>query len=156
MLAVAGAVLAAASLAGDAPCTRAEASRAMAAAPGLPAVLKELAREPSGGPNVLICHDFTRDGRVDMAVTLFSGGTAGDLGWVVFRASAGGWKLALHGAGYKLGVGRVGDDVVVMQPIYRKNDPNCCPTGGFEHERYRWRGSRFATVRTWTDKSFHP
>ena len=43
----------------------------------------------------MICFDFTRDGRTDLAVTIASGGTAGDVGFVVFRAAprrAGGWR----------------------------------------------------------------
>src|SRR5579859_5755961 len=55
----------------------------------------------------LICFDFTRDGRTDLAVTVASGGTAGDIGWVVLRRTAG-WHLALSRTGYKIGLFRLG------------------------------------------------
>jgi hypothetical protein len=111
--------------------------------------------DPASADRV-ICFDFTRDRRVDLAVSIASGGTAGDIGFVVFRATAAGWRVALGGGGYKLGLVRVGGDVVVTQPVYRKNDPNCCPTGGFDHVRYRWNGIRFAKARTWHTTSFRP
>jgi hypothetical protein len=106
----------------------------------------------------LICFDFTGDGRVDLAMTVASGGTAGDVGWLVLQRTASGWRLAIGRNGYKLGLFRVGRDVVASQPIYRKNDPNCCPTGGFAHERWRWNGNggRFVLVRSWKSKSFKP
>jgi hypothetical protein len=105
-----------------------------------------------------ICFDFTRDGLTDLAVTIASGGTAGDVGWLVLRAThaAPGWRLALARSGYKLGIFRVGGDVVSSQPVYRKNDPNCCPTGGFYHQSWHWNGSRFVPVRSWRSGSFRP
>jgi hypothetical protein len=48
---------------------------------------------------------------------------------------AGRWRVALARSGYKLGLFRLGGDLAGSQPIYRKNDPNCCPTGGFDHTR---------------------
>lgn len=114
----------------------------------------------AGGADKVICHDFTGDGRPDLAVTIASGGTAGDVGFVVFRAvpfpGGPGWKVALRRDGYKLGLFRVDDDLVSSQPIYRKDDANCCPTGGFDHTRYRWNGTRFVVARSWHTKTFHP
>jgi hypothetical protein len=104
----------------------------------------------------VICFDFTRDGRLDIAVSIASGGTAGDVGFVVFRRAASGWRIALTGSGYKLGLFRLGGDVATSQPVYRKNDPNCCPTGGFDHARYHWNGSRFAAARRWHTRTFRP
>ena len=96
------------------------------------------------------CRDFTRDGRTDLAFTIASGGTAGDIGFAVLRRTpAGGWQVVLARSGYKLGLSRLGGDLVSSQPIYRKNDPNCCPTGGFDHTRFHWNGSRFVVARTW-------
>jgi hypothetical protein len=104
----------------------------------------------------VICHDFTRDGLRDIAVTLASGGTAGDIGFAVFRSTAGGWQVALARNGYKLGLFRVGNDLVSSQPVYKKKDPNCCPTGGFDHQRFHWNGTRFVVVRNWHTNAFHP
>ena len=110
---------------------------------------------PSSADRVL-CHDFTRDGRIDLAVTIASGGTAGDVGFAVFRATPGGWQVALARDGYKLGLFRAGGDLVSAQPVYRRNDPNCCPTGGFDHRRFHWNGKRFVVARSWHTRSYHP
>jgi hypothetical protein len=75
-------------------CTRRAANAAILAAPALRQVWPTL-RE-GGGVDTLLCHDFTRDGAVDMAATVFSGGTAGDIAWAVFRRTDGRWKLALR------------------------------------------------------------
>ena len=105
----------------------------------------------------VLCHDFTRDGRLDLAVTIASGGTAGDIGFAVLRATlTGNWRVALARSGYKLGLFRLGGDVVSSQPIYRRNDPNCCPTGGFDHVRYHWNGKHFVVARSWHTRSFRP
>ena len=111
--------------------------------------------DPNSADQVL-CHDFTRDGRLDLGVTIASGGTAGDIGFAVFRATPAGWRVALALDGYKLGIFRVGGDLVSSQPVYRKNDPNCCPTGGFDHRRYHWNGARFVVERSWHTRSFRP
>jgi hypothetical protein len=104
----------------------------------------------------VICFDFTRDGRIDVAASIASGGTAGNIGFVVFRRTAGGWVPALKGGGYKLGIRRLGGDVVLTQPVFRKNDANCCPSGGFNHDRYHWNGARFTIARSWHTKTFRP
>jgi hypothetical protein len=108
-----------------------------------------------GGVDTLICHDLTGDGRSDMAFTIFSGGTAGDIAWVVLRrTAAGGWRVvSFQRNAYKVGLRRVGVDLVESQPVYRTNDPNCCPTGGFDHRRFRWNGRALAVVRRWHDRS---
>jgi hypothetical protein len=101
--------------------------------------------------DILVCPDDQT-----LAVTIASGGTAGDIGFVVFRRSEDGWKVVLVQAGYKLGLFRAGADLVESQPVYRKNDPNCCPSGGFDHVRYHWNGKRYAVARSWHTKSFRP
>lgn len=106
--------------------------------------------------DALICFDFTRDGRSDLAVTVASGGTAGDIGWVVLRRVTGGWRLALSRTGYKIGLFRLGSDLASSQPVYAKTDPNCCPTRGYDHERWHWNGARFVKIRNWHTKSYRP
>src|SRR5262249_12848521 len=55
---------------------------------------------PSSADRVL-CHDFPRDGRTDLAFTIASGGTAGDVGFAVLRATpTAGWRVALARSGY--------------------------------------------------------
>jgi len=106
-----------------------------------------------GQADAVLCFDLTADGRADMAVSLFSGGTAGDVGWLVFVPGRARWRLAAWGSGYKLALRRLGSGLEVVQPVYRKKDPNCCPTGGFDRALYRWNGSRLVVARTWHTKS---
>jgi hypothetical protein len=139
------------------PCSLAAAKRAIAATNLRMKLLGDstVRIAPSSADQVL-CGDFTRDGRPDIAVTIASGGTAGDVGFAVFRATRSGWQVALARSGYKLGLFRLGGDIVSSQPIYRKNDPNCCPTGGFDHLRFHWNGARFVVARSWRTRSYKP
>ena len=93
-------------------------------------------------------------GKQAMVVTIASGGTAGDVGWAIYVGSGRAWKPALVRGGYKLGLLRKGADIVETDPIYRKNDANCCPSGGFAHTRWHWDGRRFRVVRTWRDSNY--
>jgi hypothetical protein len=106
-----------------------------------------------GGPDELICHDLTGDAVPELAVTIFSGGTAGDTAWVVFRRDGGRWRLAHRELNlYKVGLERTGRDLVETQPVYLKDDANCCPSGGFDHRRFHWDGRRLVVVRRWHDR----
>jgi hypothetical protein len=157
VLAVAASVLAtgARGASSSLPCTRAAAKAAILASPALRQVWPTL--RLGGGVDRLICHDLTRDGARDMAATVFSGGTAGDIAWAVFRQRAGRWSLALRQLQvYKVGLFRVGGDLVESTPVYRKNDPNCCPTGGFDHRRLHWNGARFVVAKRWHTSRFRP
>src|SRR5712691_4219276 len=132
--------------AGSTSCSRAAAKAAIASVkPRIPSLANGTMRVTPGMADELICFDFTRDGLTDLAVTVASGGTAGDIGWFVLQRTHGptGWRVALTRGGYKIGLFRVGHDLVDSQPVYRKNDPNCCPTGGFDHRRWHWNGHRF-------------
>ena len=107
-----------------------------------------------GGVDTLLCGDFTRDGRVDMAFTVFSGGTAGDTAWVVLQRTRSGWRVAFKDLRtYKVRVQRTGTELVETTPVYGQDDPNCCPSGGFDHRRFRWNGRALAVVRSWHTKS---
>src|SRR4051794_13868673 len=100
-----------------------------------------------------LCFDATGDGLTDMAVGLFSGGTAGEVAWVFFAAKPDGWRLAGWGGGYKLLLRQAGKRLEVVQPVYRSNDPNCCPTGGFDHTPYGWNGAKLVLQRSVHTKS---
>jgi hypothetical protein len=140
-----------------AQCNLAAAKRAIATThPRMKLLGDSTVRISPSSADQVFCHDFTRDGRVDIAVTIASGGTAGDVGFAVFRWTPNGWQVALARNGYKLGLFRVGGDLVSSQPVYRQNDPNCCPTGGFDHLRFHWNGKRFVVARSWHARSFKP
>ena len=91
-----------------------------------------------------------------MAFTLASGGTAGDIDWAVFLSGPKGYKISLVRGGYKLGLLRDGSGLVETDPVYKAADPNCCPSGGFNHTRWKWNGAQFGVVRTWHDSSYTP
>jgi hypothetical protein len=138
----------------DAACSSAAARAAIAASkPRLALVGDKVLIAPHQADAVL-CFDLTGDGRTDMAVGLASGGTAGDVGWLVFVPSGHAWRLAGSGTGYKLGLRRSGSELLAVQPVYRKDDANCCPSGGFDRTLYRWNGSRLVVARSWHTKTF--
>ena len=138
-------------------CSR-KAAVAAVLASSLPQYYKDEARHrygPHEGLSSVACRDFTGDGRVDMEVTFFSGGTAGDIAWLVFRRASSHWKLALARLKvYKLSLAFRGSDIVETVPIYRKGDANCCPTGGFDHRQFHWNGRRFVAARFWHNQTF--
>ena len=135
-------------------CSSASARAAIAASkPRLALTGPKQPIAPSMADKVL-CFDVTGDGHGDMAVTLFSGGTAGDVGWLLFAWNGTRWQLVATGSGYKLGLFRSGSKLLAVQPVYRTNDPNCCPTGGFDRTLYRWDGSRLVVARSWHTKTF--
>jgi len=155
--ALAVAALAPLAPAGAAGCSRAVAKAAIRQAkPRVPSPANGTIAVRPAFADRLICFDFTRDGRIDLAVTVASGGTAGDIAWFVLRRTPTGWRLALARGGYKVGLFRVGGDLVDSQPVYRSNDPNCCPTGGFDHRRWHWNGNRFVLARSWHSRSYRP
>ena len=146
-----------AAAAGGTSCSRAVARAAIASAkPRVPSLANGRMLVTPGMADELICFDFTGDGRTDLAATVASGGTAGDIGWFVLVRARTGWRAAFNRGGYKLGLFRVGGDLVDSQPLYRPHDPNCCPTGGFHHGRWHWNGHRFALAHSWHSKSYRP
>jgi hypothetical protein len=154
-LAVLVALFAALSLAASKPAAQCNAKVARQAVVATKLKLVGLGQSPTPVDpkqvDQVLCLDFTRDGRTDIAITIASGGTAGDIGYAVFAATATGWRILVKGDGYKLGLSRVADDVVLSQPVYKKNDPNCCPSGGFDHTRYHWNGVKAVAHRYHSD-----
>jgi hypothetical protein len=135
-------------------CSSAAARAAIAAAKPRLALIGDKVLIAPGMADKVLCFDVTGDGRADMTVSLFSGGTAGDVGWLFFVPRGAGWRLAGSGTGYKMGLFRSGSRLLAVQPVYRKNDPNCCPTGGFDRTLYRWNGTRLVVARSWHTKTF--
>lgn len=157
LVALVGTLAAAAGAAPSAPaCTIAAARAQVKATRAWFAPFGQRRRIDPAALDSLICHDLTRDGRVDLAATIASGGTAGDVGWIVFVGTAAGWRLGLVRAGYKLGLARVGSDLVETLPVYAKDDPNCCPSLGFDHTLWRWNGTRFTVAKRWHDRRARP
>jgi hypothetical protein len=83
--------------------------------------------------------DISGDEREEAVVALFSGGTAGNLGLLVYREGAAGPELAGVLPGYKVGAVADGGDLVVRAPLYAGWEANCCPSG-MQETRYRLEG----------------
>lgn len=144
----------------DPPCSRVAATKAVVNST-LPKRWKDAVRGKYGpyeGIGSLTCgKDLTADHVADMALTFSSGGTAGDVAWAVFRRASGVWKLALTRLDvYKLRLDVLFGDPIETVPVYKRDDANCCPTGGYDHTRWHWNGKRFVVIRNWHDKSWKP
>jgi hypothetical protein len=97
------------------------------------------------GIDLLRCGDMTNDGAPDALFTLASGGTAGDIQFGVLKGNPDGsaGPLVLFKSAYQVGVFRRNSrSFEVIQPHFRKNDANCCPSS-FRIRRYSWDGARF-------------
>jgi hypothetical protein len=131
-------------------CSRAAAKRAVAAS-RLPQRVKiDASGRYGGGIDMLICRDLTGDDQTELIASIFSGGTAGDHSWLVFAPTQRGWKLAFRRLNlYKVGIRAGSNGIVETLPVYNPDDPNCCPSGGFDHRLYRWRHGRFVVARSW-------
>ena len=88
--------------------------------------------------------DVTGDGIDEAIVPIDSGGTAGDVAFLVLTPSASGTKtllklVAASGSG-GLAVAAEGGQIVMTQPLYGPEDPNCCPAS-LRKTTYVWNGT---------------
>jgi hypothetical protein len=91
------------------------------------------------------CGDVTGDGHTDAVFAVASGGTAGNTHFGVLegREDGSAGALVLYRRGYKVGIARRdARSFEVLQPHYRANDPNCCPSS-FRLRRWTWTGDGF-------------
>lgn len=102
----------------------------------------------------VIYGDLTGDGVDDAVVPISSGGTMGDIAFLVLGASGGATKTLLKeiplGGSGGLSVAVVDGQIVMTQPIYGPDDPNCCPSG-LRKTTYVWNGASFAVQSVKTD-----
>jgi hypothetical protein len=104
------------------------------------------------------CMDFTRDGRKDIVLTVWAAMNHGAHYWAAFRRTKHGhWKRAAFksdccGGHHKYGgmgiaIRRAGSVIVVSQPIYRRGDGACCPSGGTKSRAWSWRHGKLRIVK---------
>ena len=102
----------------------------------------------------VIYADLTGDGVDEAVVPISSGGTLGDVAFIVLALSGAGTKTLLKdrpsGVGGGLSVAVVGGQLVMTLPVYGPNDPNCCPSA-LSKKTYVWNGSGFTTQSVTTD-----
>jgi hypothetical protein len=92
----------------------------------------------------IACGDVTNNGRRDVAYTLSSGGSGGNIEWGVVYERKRTRRIARFTGFSHYNMLRIkGPRVLVDSPIYTIGDPNCCPTGGTRTESAFWTGKRF-------------
>ena len=72
--------------------------------------------------------DLDGDGAEEAVIPLFSGGTAGTVGLLLYREGPDRPTLVLARSGYKLGMEIEGGRLVLYEPSYVGFEPNCCPS----------------------------
>lgn len=73
--------------------------------------------------------DMDGDGVEEAAIPLNSGGTAGLVGFLVYRQATPVPQLAAWQNGYKLNLSTENSQLVVGNALYAGWEPNCCPSG---------------------------
>ncbi|MEZ4733641.1 MAG: LysM peptidoglycan-binding domain-containing protein [Caldilineaceae bacterium] len=103
----------------------------------------------SGHPltSMVVYGDFDDDCVEEAAIPLDSGGTAGAIGYLVYRAGSPQPHLIASGDGYKLALSVSSNRLVVTTAVYAGWEPNCCPSG-FAHATYRLVGDTLTLVNS--------
>ena len=106
--------------------------------------VKALAQQLSGevAPDEVIYADLTGDGRDDAVIPISSGGTQGDLGFIVLGYQNGSLKVLLSETPQSAVVVKVlGNQLVESLPVYATSDLPGFPSQ-IKDTYYRWDGSR--------------
>jgi hypothetical protein len=139
----------AAALHARAPCSLASARAAIRATkPRFPSLAGGTVLADPAQADYVVCFNGA------MAVSMASGGTAGDVAWIGFAPSGHGWRFLKAEGGYKLGLFRSHEQLEVVLPVYKRSDPNCCPTGGFDRAFYKFDGTTFIVTELLHTKTF--
>ncbi len=95
----------------------------------------------------IVYGDFDGDCTEEAAVPLFSGGTAGNVGFLVYDLPEGSTlpTLATWGEGYKLLLAADSGLLIVSNALYNGWEPNCCPSG-ISYEGYRLHNGKLILV----------
>lgn len=134
---------------------RAAIARYLLGDPGVSSRVKATIRNGGfhAGVDRLIYADLTGDGRAETVVTIFSGGTAGDIAFYVLTGEGSGLHaIKTSNQEYKIGVRIVRGKLQVTRPLYGATDPNCCPEH-LEITTYRYDGHRMVSARRVREKT---
>lgn len=105
------------------------------------------------GVDRLLYADLTGDGSADTVVTIFSGGTAGDIAFYVLTGVGSGLHaIKASNSEYKIGVQIVAGRLQVIRPLYGATDPNCCPSH-IEITTYRYDGRKLVSASRVREKT---
>ena len=72
--------------------------------------------------------DVDGDGAEEAVIPLYSGGTAGTIGLLLYHEAPDRPRLVHARSGYKLGMAIEGGQLVLYEPSYVGFEPNCCPS----------------------------
>jgi hypothetical protein len=97
----------------------------------------------------VLCGPFAGPGSEAMAVTFTAPTCWSYQRWVVFRFSAGQWRVALDQSAFIFPLVVVGSDLRERRPVFRSGDPRCVPSGGSRARLWHWDGTQF-TAGPWT------
>ncbi len=101
----------------------------------------------------VIYADLTGEGIEDAVVPIASGGTLGDIAYVVLAPTPNGVKALPMQKGVTssggIAVNVVAGKLIDTRPEYGPNDPNCCPSM-LRETTYAWNGKELAVVSTVT------
>ncbi|MGE3909927.1 MAG: hypothetical protein AB7K36_11270 [Chloroflexota bacterium] len=89
--------------------------------------------------------DLDGNGSEEAVIPVSSGGTAGLLGFMLYREGTPAPQLVLVEVGYKLSFTIEGGHLVVYSPNYVGFEPNCCPSSG-TREVTVLEGNRLVTI----------
>src|SRR5205814_1628637 len=95
--------------------------------------------------NRILFMDMSGEGQEEAVISLFSGGTAGNLGLLIYTAVNNAPALVDSLPGYKIFGVADGSALKVTEPIYQGWEPNCCPSGLFV-TRYRLQNNKLAQL----------
>jgi len=95
----------------------------------------------------VIYADLTGAGREDAVIPISSGGTLGDIGFLVLAPASGGGATTLlkvvPSDARGLAVDVVAGALVMTEPVPGPDDPECCPSQ-LRKTTYAWNGATFA------------
>jgi hypothetical protein len=94
--------------------------------------------------------DLDGDGADEAIIPVSSGGTAGLLGFMLFREGTSAPTLVLAETGYKLSFAIEGQRLAIYRPNYVGFEPNCCPSSTTRSVT-RLEGDRLVVVATETE-----
>ena len=103
----------------------------------------------NGGAIVKTCRDLNDDGRKDALFTVESGGTGGAFFGGIVSDSGYGPELRAWVVGHqKTSFGFRKGRPAFAWPVYKKNEPSCCATGGWKVRRFVPDGPGFKALAT--------
>lgn len=94
--------------------------------------------------------DMDGDGIEEAGIPLNSGGTAGEIGFLVYKQASPAPRLVGWEEGYKMLLKQEQGKLVAVNAIYAGWEPNCCP-GGLSYTTYVLKSDKLTTVAERTE-----